>query len=295
MLIRIGALSEQTGISVDVLRSWERRYGLLKPERTPGGFRLYTEDDLRRVRLVRDLIASGVSAAEAAREALSGTSDAPAPPIAPPSNTPLPPASECRPALQAAFLSFDEAAIESAIDTVFARFDLDAAIREVFIPCLKELGDGWADGSISVAQEHFAVNALRGRLMGLSRGWDRGYGPRAVLACPPGEYHDVSLVLFGLALHQRGWRITFLGADTPLESLASVNEALSPQLIVLFSAQWQERLALAPELSRFKENLVIAGATGEIIAERSGLRWLRGDPVTGATAISREFGAPSGT
>ncbi|MEO6044478.1 MAG: MerR family transcriptional regulator [Tepidiformaceae bacterium] len=178
MLVRIGILSQQSGVSADVLRSWERRYGLFTPERTAGGFRLYTDDDLRRVMLMKDLIAAGVSPAEAARQVLTRDIGSPVEV----SLTGRLPGNECRVALAEALRSFSEASLEVAVDMVFARLDLDSAIREVFIPCLRDLGSDWAEGRATIGQEHFGVNALRGRLMGLSRGWDRGLGPRVVLA-----------------------------------------------------------------------------------------------------------------
>ena len=70
---------------------------------------------------------------------------------------------------------------------------------------------------------------LRGRLLGLARGWGRGTGPRALLACPPGERHDLGLIAFGLALRERGWRIDFLGGDTPAESIAGAARAIEPR------------------------------------------------------------------
>jgi methanogenic corrinoid protein MtbC1 len=86
---------------------------------------------------------------------------------------------------------------------------------------------------VSIAQEHFASNVLRGRLLGLARGWGRGTGPRALLACPEGEHHDLGLIAFGLALRERGWRIDYLGSDTPVASIAEAAEAIAPELLVL--------------------------------------------------------------
>ncbi|MEP7215139.1 MAG: MerR family transcriptional regulator [Anaerolineaceae bacterium] len=289
MLIRIGALSQQTGVSAEVLRSWERRYGLLQPERTAGGFRLYSEADVRRIRMVTELMASGASAGDAARQVLAVDSSEGVPPVP----LEVPPADECRATLAQAFRSLNEASIEAAVDLVFARLSLDSAIRDVFLPCLREVGDDWAEGRTSIGQEHVAMNAFRGRLMGLSRGWDRGAGPRVLLACPPGEYHDIPLAMFGLALHQRGWRVTFLGADTPLETLVEVSEALKPRLRVLFSVLWGERMGLADSLALLSSPpTAVAGSTGEEIAKRAGLRWLPRDPVTEAEAVTREFVSP---
>jgi len=288
VLIRIGALSEQTGVSEDVIRSWERRYGLLTPQRTTGGFRLYEEADVARIHAMKELLASGVSAGEAARYVLETTrTDAPSTPRRGSSTL-----QEVRAGLDAGFRSLDDDELGSAIDAVLATLDLDSAIRDVFIPALQSLGDDWEAGKVSVAQEHFAVNVLRGRLMGLARGWDQGFGPRALLACPPGELHDVSLVLFGLSLRRRGWRVTFLGANTPLDEVRAVQANIHPDLTVLFAADWSQHSELASQLGEAAgQRISLAGSTARAIAEASGCRWLQGDPVTAADEVTREFSA----
>lgn len=286
MLIRIGMLSDLTGVSEDVLRSWERRYGLLTPQRTAGGFRLYEDEDVRRVRSMTQLIASGLSAGEAARYILE-TARGDVPEESSHENSPV---EDVRTSLEAAFRSLDDDRLGAAIDRLLATLDLDSAIREVLIPALQTLGSDWASGTVSVAQEHFAVNVLRGRLMALARGWDQGFGPRALLACPPHELHDVSLVLFGLALRRRGWRITFLGANTPLDEVASIQALLSPDLTVLFAANWGEHHSIATELSAHQgAAITLAGSTAGPFAAATGCRWLDSDPVHAATEVTREF------
>jgi methanogenic corrinoid protein MtbC1 len=84
-----------------------------------------------------------------------------------------------------------------------------------------------------VAQEHFASNLLRGRLLGLGRGWGRGIGRHALLAAPAGDQHDLGLVVLGLALRDRGWRVTFLGADTPIETIADTARRVAPEVVVI--------------------------------------------------------------
>ena len=221
--LRIGELARRTGVASEFLRAWERRYGLLSPTRTPGGYRLYSAADVRRIRRMRELLATGLSAAEAARAALAEPASAGA-------DVASDSASE---ELRQAVAELDDAAAHSAFDRLLADYSLDAMLEGVVLPLLRELGDGWARGDVSIAQEHFASNLLRGRLLGLARGWDRGVGPRAILACPAGERHDLGLLIFGLALREHGWRITFLGADTPPESLAETVQGLAPEALVL--------------------------------------------------------------
>src|SRR5262249_20066340 len=112
--------------------------------------------------------------------------------------------SAARRELDAALSDFDETRAQAVIDSLLAQLSLDVVLGEVVVPYLHELGDRWSGGDVSVAQEHFASGLLRGRLLGLARCWGRGLGPRALLACAPGEQHDLGLIAFGLALRARG-------------------------------------------------------------------------------------------
>ena len=230
--IRIGELSRRTGVSPELLRAWEQRYGLLEPERTDGGFRLYGALDEARIRTMQSLLRQGISTAEAAALAKAGqaTGTAPRPP------------GQAVGDLRAALDRFDGAAAQAQLDGLLAQFSHIAVIRDVVIPYLHELGERWTDETASIAQEHFASSLLRGRLLGLSRTWDMGGGPRAVVACPPGEQHDLGLIAFGIALREEGWRVTYLGQDTPIATLASVVADVLPDLVVL-SAATPERFA----------------------------------------------------
>ncbi|HET8758412.1 MAG TPA: B12-binding domain-containing protein, partial [Solirubrobacteraceae bacterium] len=167
------------------------------------------------------------------------------------------------------------------IDDLLARSTIDALLADVVIPFLHELGEGWERGEVSIAQEHFASNLLRGRLLGLARGWGRGTGPRALLACPEGERHDLGLIVFGLALRERGWRIDYLGSDTPLASIAEAAEAIAPDLLVLSSVA-PEPLADLGALPR-AQRVALAGA-GARGADADLV--LLGDPVAEAERVT---------
>ena len=210
--LRIGELSKRSGVSPDLLRAWERRYGLLQPTRSPGGLRLYSLGDLERVRLMQDHLAGGLAAAEAAALASRVEHHEPA-------RRPVLPAGSSLRDLAQALDDFDEPRAQAVLDGLLALATVDALLTEVVLPYLRELGERWERGEASIAQEHFASAVLRGRLLGLARGWGRGLGPLALLACLPGEQHDLGLIAFGLALRARGWRIAYLGSDTPLETL----------------------------------------------------------------------------
>ena len=272
--LRIGELARRTSLSPEVLRAWERRYGLLRPSRTAGGYRLYSEDDAERVLRMQELISGGIAAAEAARLALD---DAPAPA-----------AGDAISELRAALDAFDDAGAHRAFDRLLARLSVEAVLADAVLPLLHELGERWERGEATIAQEHFASQLLRGRLLGLARGWDRGVGPRAVLACAPGEQHDLPLIVFGLALRGHGWRITFLGPDTPVETIVKTAAALGPAAVVVSATQVSALEAIAGELASAR-GLPLwvggAGATPEL-ATRCGARLLDAGPLEEAARLA---------
>jgi DNA-binding transcriptional MerR regulator len=277
--LRIGELSRRVGVSPELLRAWERRYGLLEPARTDGGLRLYSGEDVRRVRAMQAHLQSGLSAAEAARLA-RGEGDA-----AEPAGQPaLRDAAELRAALDL----LDAQAAHLVLDRVLGRYTLETVLVSVVLPYLRDLGDRWERGEASVVQEHFASNLLRGRLLALGRGWERGGGPAALLACAPGEQHDLPLIMFGLALRARGWRVVFLGADTPLGSIAEAAADLRPALVAVSAVRAdvfaRERAGLAAVAREFRVGLAGPGAD-PALASSIGAEVLAGDPVAAAAAL----------
>ena len=285
-VLRIGELSRRLGVSDHVLRAWERRYGLLRPVRSAGGFRLYSEADEMRVRRMQAHLTQGLSAAEAARAALGEdiSAEADFSPAAEPRQVPAT-ASELSSAFRRALDAFDEPAAQAVLDRLMSDLSLPTALRDVVVPYLTELGERWERGTASVAQEHFASNILRGRLAGLARGWGSGHGPRAVLACPPGELHDLALMVFGIVLNRNGWRIDYLGTSTPIEELTRTADETHPDLIVLAATIPEHLEPFIPQLTALARRaplaLAGAGATARI-ASAVGARLLTGDPVTEA-------------
>jgi DNA-binding transcriptional MerR regulator len=283
--LRIGALSRRVGVSPELLRAWEQRYGLLQPSRSAGGFRLYSTADEARVQSMQRHLGAGLSAAEAARLALAETEVGGADRRDGPARL-----AQWSTDLRAALDRFDEPAAHAALDRLLAAFRLQTVLRDVVIPYLHELGRRWERGEASVAQEHFASNLLRGRLLGLARGWAEATGPRAVLACAPGEFHDLPLISFGLALAARGWSITYLGPDTPI---ATIKEALGGREhpLVVISAITPERfLAVQDELTELAGDLRLAlagaGATKKLASATGAALLLDEDPVTAAERVA---------
>jgi methanogenic corrinoid protein MtbC1 len=192
-------------------------------------------------------------------------------------------------ALRDALLSYDEAGAHAVIDKLLMEFDAETVMRSAFLPVLNEIGRMWEEQRLTVAEEHFASGLIRRRLSGLTRGWEEGVGPRALLACPPDEEHDIPLLMFGIALGRHGWRVTYLGARTPEEDLLGAADALKPSIAVLASPRDEALEAITPTLRELAATVRVAiggaGAT-ERLAGEVGAMLLRDDPVTAAAEVA---------
>src|SRR3954465_1582992 len=231
-LLRIGELSRRSGFSADVIRAWERRYDLLRPSRSEGGFRLYSADDISRLRLMRHYLGRGIPTSQAAglvHRVQTAALDA---------NPGVPPG-DVRKALHVlreSLEGFDDGPAARTLERLLGVFTAGAVLRDIVLPYLREVGERWACGEATIAQEHFASNFLEGWMHTMARGWNRSGPYRAVLACVPGERHALGLMAFGLALHDLGWRITYLGADAPVPAVEHAAGAVAADVVVVSAA-----------------------------------------------------------
>jgi DNA-binding transcriptional MerR regulator len=280
--IPIGELSRRTGVTAPVLRMWERRYGIPSPARSDGRQRRYSAEDERRVRDMRARIADGMRPAAAARAVALDDPGGVAPVLEPP-------VAAMRAELRAALDEFDEPRAHATLDAALARLSLTTALAEVVMPYLRDLGSRWEGGAASIAQEHFATTLVRGRLLALARNWGAGAGRRAVLACPPGEFHDLGLIAFGLALREAGWRITLLGANSPAATIAEAADAVGAELVVVAAMDTSGIAAIADDLAAvaLRKRVLLGGPGADpALAATIGAGVLPADPVAGAAAAA---------
>jgi len=279
-LFRIGSLSKRTGVSPELLRAWERRYGVLRPARTEGRYRLYTESDVDRVLLMKTYTDGGMSASDAARMASN-----------------LPGASTGvdgsvlearRRLLLQALLAMDDHVANASLDSLLSDLSVEIVLSDVVLPILRDIGEAWKSGELDISQEHFASTILRGRLLGLARGWGAPLPRRVLLACAPGEMHDLGLICFGIAAWRRGYSVTFLGQDTPIAAVTRAAREIEPTLVVLlgltperflpFESEMKDLAAAAP--------LALAGqGASDPMAQAVGAKLMTRDPVTEASLL----------
>ena len=223
---RIVEAAERAGIAASTLRAWERRYGIPRPSRSDSGYRLYSESDLRALSRMKDLVASGFAAQEAAAQVRREQRGS--------RSLPSAGADTLRERILDAACSFDGASLERVLAEVTRGYAAEDAVRVVLAPTLVELGARWIEGRIDVAHEHWLVQRLRAYLASLVAGM-RARSPNgvAVVACFPDEEHDIACYVVAVHLAARGYRPVVLGARTPPAALAVAVRDLSPALICL--------------------------------------------------------------
>ena len=172
--------------------------------------------------------------------------------------------------LDAACRGLDDAAFDDAWHAAVGELGIAEAIRGVLLPYLRLLGELWEDGSVSVAHEHFASGLAREGLLRRLVGDGSPAGPRAVVACPPGERHDLGPLAFAVLLRDAGWRVEFLGADTALAILSRTCQVTHPDLVVVSGTRSTVLEARTSALRRLDRDwrvvLAGAGATAELAA-----------------------------
>jgi methanogenic corrinoid protein MtbC1 len=181
---------------------------------------------------------------------------------------------------------YDEAGAERVVDEVLDRFALDAALDQVLMPFLVEVGTRWAAGDLSVTQEHFASHIVRSRLAMLGAEVSPADdAPTVVVACAPGERHDIAPLAFSILLRREGWQVRYLGADTPMTDLAFACRRIQPDLVVVAASRASAMVGGKQGLRRIaaRSALAIAGAgASRELAQDLGAVWLEGDVNQGA-------------
>lgn len=210
------------GLPSDTIRAWEKRYGLPRPERSPGGYRLYSADDVSLLRRMRELVDAGLAPSQAAAQ-LRETAEEPA---ASASLTPQ----EFVARMEAG--EWPQAELVAFLRRVEARRSLARAADEWLMPLMAEVGRGWSRGSLSMLQEH-AVSATVVRQLAMAyENAGPQPGPHALVGLPPGSTHEIGVLLFAVLLRQAGVDARYLGADVPVQGWLDAVAAGRPVLAI---------------------------------------------------------------
>jgi DNA-binding transcriptional MerR regulator/methylmalonyl-CoA mutase cobalamin-binding subunit len=243
------AVVQETGLTPDTLRAWERRYGLPQPQRSAGGHRLYSQHDIEILKWLVARQEEGLSISKAVdlwnrlvdegQDPLRMTEYAiPVSAVVSVASLPAESLTELREAWVHACLAFDEQSAEQVLSQAFALHPVETVCFEVLSAGLASIGEGWYQGEVTVQQEHFVSALARRRLESLIAATPAPTRPgRILVGAPPGEEHDLNLLMLALLLRRQGWDVVYLGANVPLEKLELALNTLRPQIMVASAQQ----------------------------------------------------------
>jgi MerR family transcriptional regulator, light-induced transcriptional regulator len=252
----------RSGVNVPLLRAWERRYGIVAPARTDSGYRLYDDEAIGRLRAMRALVDEGWSARQAAERVAAATPDQLATLGEAPERPAVEPDGTAATFVEAA-ARMDGAAIERALDEMFASGSFERVVEDRLYPALEALGDAWATGRVDVAGEHAASSAAVRRLSMAfeAAGTAPTDQPPILVGLPPGVRHEVAALAFATAARRAGLPILYLGADVPVASWTAAVERTSARAVafgVVMDRDVAAADAVVTTLSTGHPQLVIA-------------------------------------
>jgi DNA-binding transcriptional MerR regulator len=258
----IRTVSEVTGVNAVTLRAWERRYGLIKPSRTPKGHRLYSREDIQLIQQILDRLAQGMSISQITREILDQTGK---------NSDPLQADvwDKYMRQMVAAITRFDEQGLESVYNDAMSIYPVDIVTMRLIMPLLERLGERWQQQQGSIAEEHFFSVYLRNKLGARFHHQNlKNTGPKLIAACLPGEHHEFGILLFALIAHSKGYQIILLGSDLPVAELRHVAERTDSHGIVLAGSAALDCERLFDDIRSLTDTLDIPVFIGGDVASR---------------------------
>lgn len=230
--LTIKAVAERTGVSVHTLRAWERRYGVPSPHRgAENRYRLYDDQDIADVLFLKAQVEAGVSPSQASALLRQQPNRSTAVPVGE-SNQPI---LVMRSSLIDAFARSDEMVARQILDQAFGLFTPEQVALQIIEPTMSAIGERWMHNEMTVWQEHLASNVVQQKLDAVLQ--SQPVLPSTALllaaACAPSEQHQLGLIIFALLARRQGWRVAYLGPSTPLDDMADLARAATPNAIVV--------------------------------------------------------------
>ena len=280
----IAVVAQRTGLTQDVLRVWERRYGAVEPKRSPNGQRVYTDADLERLRLLHAATRAGRSIGQVARlsdKVLTSIvkQDAVARAVRVSATAePIDDTGLVNTALSLA-QSLKSSQLGEHLRRASVILGLPEFLSRVAAPLLRRIGDEWHAGRFTPAQEHFASSALHDIVVERMRAFaPRDGAPRILIATPAGERHAIGAALVGAGAAVEGWGVIYLGADLPAEEIVAAAIASAVSVVALSVLYVEDRERVLRELRAVRSRLPV------------GIPLFVGG--SGALALARELSAP---
>jgi DNA-binding transcriptional MerR regulator/methylmalonyl-CoA mutase cobalamin-binding subunit len=257
----IKVVARRTGLSAPVIRIWEKRYGAVEPERTGTNRRLYSEEQIERLSLLRDITQAGHSIGHVAklptdqlrglaRESHGTDGQAARARTAAPGTASF--LSEC----VAAMKSLDGRALDGTLKRAETELGAHGLLQRLIAPLAQTIGELWREGSITAAHEHFATAVIRVFLSQAAKPFGgTENAPVLLVTTPAGQIHELGALIVGAAAANLGWQVTYLGASLPAAEIAGAARQKRARAVALSLVYPEDDSRLEPELARLRESL----------------------------------------
>jgi DNA-binding transcriptional MerR regulator/methylmalonyl-CoA mutase cobalamin-binding subunit len=241
-----------TGLTPDLIRAWEKRYGVVAPIRGARGARLYTSADVAHLRLLARVVAAGRAIGDVAALSLSEleqlAAQKPVEGQAPLEDEPRTARQQLVTQIVERLECFDRAAVARLLGDAVIGLGCRAFVHQIAAPLLEEVGDRWSHGSLAIAHEHLLSGLLRNLLASLIHARARSRSRTAVLAAPAGERHEFGLLLVALLALDAGLDVAHLGADLPASEIVAAVRRSNAILLGLSLVSEDNRSAAVREV-----------------------------------------------
>lgn len=269
----IAVVAERTGLSQDILRVWERRYGAVSPVRTPSGLRLYTDEDVHRLVLIQTAMRGGRSISRVAKlstselTALVDDDKAARVQRAPSTHLAYDPGDLVGATLTLARL-LDASALDEALRRAAVAMGMPAFLETVAAPLLRRVGDEWHAGRLSPAHEHLVTSSLHDIVVAMMRAFTHRAGaPTILVATVAGERHVIGAAIVGAAAALEGWNVLYLGANLPASEIADSAKAAGARTVAVSIVYVEDSEKVLREMRALRERIpgsisLLAGGAG---------------------------------
>lgn len=263
-LFPIRYVADQTGLSQHVIRVWERRYGVVEPERSGTNRRLYTEADLKRLQLLKKAVEKGQSISLVARmdsdELLrlinrTGSGGRTPDTIPPATQRPLE-TSDFVELSMASIVNLDPSGLEAALSEAAVHLTRPELIKDLIVPICKNMGDLWRSGDLKIVHEHLATPVIRAFLWGMLRSTEPAdLSPKIVIATPLGQPHELGALTVAIIACESGWRPLYFGPSLPSEEIAAAVTYSGAKAVGLSLTSLSDHHRLKTELVKLRDYL----------------------------------------
>jgi MerR family transcriptional regulator, light-induced transcriptional regulator len=239
----VNEVEERTSVPASTLRQWERRYGFPVPERSDSGYRLYSDADLQSINAMKRHIDDGIPASRAAELVRRMNPAAKGPR----------PLREMQQELVNALLNLDEDRADMVLSEAHTLHPVEAVMFELIAPTMVQVGQMWHDGIINTTIEHYTSSYIYGRLRSLlSLSSNVKAAPAIIVACAPTDQHELGALMLAVALRRAGYRVYYVGANTPVSDLFDMSSQIMPIAIMISASNGRAVEKLMEEQHYFR-------------------------------------------